>query len=238
MHIVERIKTAASRRGYTLAEIEQNLGFGVRTIYKWDKNSPSVEKVLSVANFLGVSMTWLVTGSEATQDLPASFLSRYKELSDGEKVKIEHFIEVCLCRPPEACSDVPAPPIRLPILGHASSAISIEGAELLGYTETDVPADFVLIMGDSSMNPLIVPGGYIFVRKDDPLTNGDIGIFLCNHQMICRQYLSAANTIILRPINPQFQETSYRTDEFKQIRQVGKAVFIRSDVAQTSNYLA
>lgn len=236
MHIVERIKTAASRRGYTLAEIEQNLGFGVRTIYKWDKNSPSVEKVLSVANFLGVSMTWLVTGSEAEQELPVSFLSRYRELSEEEKEKIEHFIDVCSCRPPEACADAAAHS-RLPILGRASSDMPTEGVELLGYAEADVPADFVLIMGDSSMNPLIVPEGYIFVRKDDPLTNGDIGIFLCNHQIICRQYLSAADTVILRPINPQFQEISYKTHDFKQIRQVGKAVFIHPDVAQQFNFM-
>lgn len=228
MQIVERIKAAASRHGYTLAELEQNLGFGVRTIYKWDKNSPSVEKVLSVANFLGVSMTWLVTGAETVQDLPNSFLSRYRELSDGEKEKIEHYIDVCSCRPPEACTDVRVSD-RLPILGHVSSGRATEGAELIGYADTGVPADFVLIMGDSSMDPLIAPGGYIFVRKDDPLTNGDIGIFLYNHQMICRQYLSSADAIILRPINPRFQEISYRTADFKQIRQIGKAVFIRRD---------
>ena len=59
MKMVERIKAAAARQGFTLAQLERSLGFGARTIYKWDKNLPSVDKVLAVANFLQVSFSWL-----------------------------------------------------------------------------------------------------------------------------------------------------------------------------------
>ena len=61
MSIVDRIKDAASRNGLTIPQIERELGFGNRTIYRWDKNSPSMDKVILVANLLNVSLSWLAT---------------------------------------------------------------------------------------------------------------------------------------------------------------------------------
>ena len=47
MSLVDRIKAAASEKGLTLAGIEKTLGFGNSTIRKWDKNSPSLDKVVA-----------------------------------------------------------------------------------------------------------------------------------------------------------------------------------------------
>jgi transcriptional regulator with XRE-family HTH domain len=62
MGIVSRISKCARDKGFTLAEIERACNFGANTIYRWDKNSPSLEKVLSVADLIGVSVDYLATG--------------------------------------------------------------------------------------------------------------------------------------------------------------------------------
>lgn len=98
MQLVERVKYAASQKGYTLAELEQILGFGNHTIYKWNKNSPSVEKVLAVANFLNISLTWLVTGEYESPNISHPVVKSYMALSETDKKKIGHFIEVCSCQ--------------------------------------------------------------------------------------------------------------------------------------------
>ncbi len=85
MNMVERIKTTAARQGYTLAQLERSLGFGTRTIYKWDRNLPSVDKVLAVANILQVPLSWLVTGDVGNSPLEA----RFALLSETDKEKVD-----------------------------------------------------------------------------------------------------------------------------------------------------
>lgn len=94
MKMVERIKLSAAKQGLTLAQLEQRLGFGVRTIYRWDQSSPSVDKVLAVANLLHVSLYWLVTGTYENSSQP--FAECFELLSDGDKEKIRNFMEICL----------------------------------------------------------------------------------------------------------------------------------------------
>ncbi|EYE88308.1 hypothetical protein Q428_08895 [Fervidicella metallireducens AeB] len=67
MSLVERINNAAKNKNMTLASIERELGFGQGTIRKWDKNSPSCDKVLKVANLLQININYLLTGESQEQ---------------------------------------------------------------------------------------------------------------------------------------------------------------------------
>ena len=104
MSLVDRIKLAANKNGMTLASIEKSLGFGNSTIRKWDNNSPSLDKVIATANLLNVSISWLATGNidETTKSLYIDFLNKYEKLTESDKIKIDHFIEICLMNLPES----------------------------------------------------------------------------------------------------------------------------------------
>lgn len=54
------IMNKCRERGMSLAELERQAGLANRTIYKWDESVPSVEKVLAVADVLGVTVDELV----------------------------------------------------------------------------------------------------------------------------------------------------------------------------------
>lgn len=108
MSIVDRIKYSATQNGTSIPQIERKLNFGNRTIYRWDKNSPSIDKVIAVANLLNVSLSWLATGTADDKTLNDSldtqtlhFLDNYKKLSDLDKTKIAYFMEICLIDVPE-----------------------------------------------------------------------------------------------------------------------------------------
>ena len=58
--MLTKILEKCKERGITLAELERQAGLANRTIYKWNENVPSVEKVLAVANVLGVTVDELV----------------------------------------------------------------------------------------------------------------------------------------------------------------------------------
>lgn len=96
MTVVERIKAVASERGLSLSDIERQSGLTTRTIYKWDKNSPSVDKALAVANFLNVSLNWLFTGMDENHTEGHEFMVRYELLSPSDKEKIKIFMDISL----------------------------------------------------------------------------------------------------------------------------------------------
>lgn len=58
--LVEKIKTLAKERGYTMRQIEADCNIGTRSIYNWDTSIPAVDKVKRVANYLGVTVDDLI----------------------------------------------------------------------------------------------------------------------------------------------------------------------------------
>lgn len=67
MSLKERIKQLANDRGISLPTLEAELGFGNSTIVKWDKSTPNAEKLNAVAKYFGVSMDYLLNGTELTE---------------------------------------------------------------------------------------------------------------------------------------------------------------------------
>lgn len=68
--MIERIQQKCKEKGLKISQLEKELGFGNATIRRWGESAPSVDKVLKVANFLKVSLEWLVTGKEAPDLTP------------------------------------------------------------------------------------------------------------------------------------------------------------------------
>lgn len=58
--IKNRIQILGKTKGLSLTRIENLLGFGNGTITKWDKSSPSVDKLRQVAILLNVSVDFLL----------------------------------------------------------------------------------------------------------------------------------------------------------------------------------
>lgn len=64
MSLVENLKKTCKSKGITMHELERRAGIAPNSIYKWDKNSPSVNKVNAAAAVLDVKIDDLVNGKE------------------------------------------------------------------------------------------------------------------------------------------------------------------------------
>ena len=62
--MLERIIELCKQKGMTIAELERKSGLQPRTVYKWNRSTPSVDKVLAVANALGTTVEDLSKGGE------------------------------------------------------------------------------------------------------------------------------------------------------------------------------
>lgn len=89
---VELIRTLAKQKGVSITKLEEILGFGNGTIGKWVKQSPSCDKLSSVANYLSVSIDYLYYGKEknSPSELPEEeqeCLSVFRELTRDDQMK-------------------------------------------------------------------------------------------------------------------------------------------------------
>ena len=60
MSLVKNIKSLCSNKKTSIPKLEKELGFGNGAIYNWDKNSPTLAKVIRVSNYFGVTIDFLV----------------------------------------------------------------------------------------------------------------------------------------------------------------------------------
>lgn len=58
--IYDKVKEICNRQGVSVGYVEKTAGLGNGTISKWNDSSPSVDRLVAVANVLNVSLEELV----------------------------------------------------------------------------------------------------------------------------------------------------------------------------------
>lgn len=104
MTIFERIESISKKRGMSLREVNEKAKLGTNAIYRWKKQTPSIDKVESVAKVLNVTVDYLL-GQNSTpewanrkdtldlkkflDDNDGSFTYGGDDLTDDEKEKLK-----------------------------------------------------------------------------------------------------------------------------------------------------
>lgn len=90
MEIVERIKSLCITENITIKELERIIQISNGSIRHWNEKTPSVERVLLVANYFKVSLDWLVTGKESGNLTPEEqqLIDYYRKADDRGKRSI------------------------------------------------------------------------------------------------------------------------------------------------------
>ncbi|WNW16693.1 helix-turn-helix domain-containing protein [Lactiplantibacillus plantarum] len=72
MTMFDRVKEISKKRGLTLAQLNEKVGFKQNVIYSWKTKTPSVDKVKAVADVLNVSVDYLLgnTNDNSTATKP------------------------------------------------------------------------------------------------------------------------------------------------------------------------
>ena len=99
MTIVERIQSKAKEKGITIKELEREAGLSNGIIRRWNDSSPQCNKLLIVANYLQVSLDWLVLGEENTIELSLSkteqkIINAYRAVSPDKQEAIRAILKV------------------------------------------------------------------------------------------------------------------------------------------------
>lgn len=93
MGLYENVKEAAKSKGYSINKLEKELGFARSYISKFKNITPSADKVQKIADFLGVTSEYLLTGTDDVgssltakdnRDIAKDLDSIMKKITSGE----------------------------------------------------------------------------------------------------------------------------------------------------------
>ncbi|WP_262430842.1 helix-turn-helix domain-containing protein [Paratissierella segnis] len=85
--ILDRIKLLAAKQDMTVAEVERKADIGNGVAARWNKSTPTADKLQRVADVLGTSMEYLLLGEESGENEKAKILAR--EANDLTDVQLD-----------------------------------------------------------------------------------------------------------------------------------------------------
>ncbi|EAE6190761.1 TPA: helix-turn-helix transcriptional regulator [Listeria monocytogenes] len=96
MTAFERVKKISDEQGIPISRLEDDLGFGKNSLYTWKKSSPSTDKLQKVADYLNVSVDYLLGRTDIKNPLEgledAQFLD-VEGLTSEDIAKVEGIIK-------------------------------------------------------------------------------------------------------------------------------------------------
>lgn len=96
MILYDRVRMLAEKQGLSLNDLENRLGFGQNSIYKWKSKEPASNRVREVAKFFNVSTDYLLGLSDNPKiNNDDSLLAAHiaDDVTEEELEEIKQFIE-------------------------------------------------------------------------------------------------------------------------------------------------
>jgi repressor LexA len=194
-----RIKEARKKAGLTGIQVAQMLGITPTHYYDIEngKKRAHDDLLLKLSEIFNVSVDFLL-GKENKRPL--------------EIYPVENFV-------------------RVPVLGviRAGEPIYAEqnllGYELVSEDEIDGGEYFYLrVKGDSMEDVGIFDGGFVLVRKQPVVDNGEIAVVLVNgDEATVKRFYRQNNSVILKPENPNYELQIYKPEEVTVLGKVVEA---------------
>lgn len=245
MTLLEKIRLLANQNDTDIAKLERTLGMGNGVIRRWDKASPTCDKLLKVADYFSVTIDYLLKDDISKEDATSiiyeesndcisnKIISLLKVSSDLDKERVLNYLYFVnksnhsmdcnkdMIKDSQLNYDVPSKNnnavFNIPLRGYVAAGTPIEAVENdLGTISSYSPeADFALIVNGNSMYPLINDGDYVFVKACKQLNNGDIGVFYYNRSVTCKKYFKNDSILKLISINPTYEDFTFSLEDQK-----------------------
>jgi len=202
-----------------------NYGYKVRTntIYNWEKehSQPSIQQFLALCDIYGVDdILWRFTGKHT-----GILAGLNQEGRDKAKQQVELLYQIDKFRDDHMEVNEPQRMYRLydiPVSAGTGNFLDDSGFKMIKAPEY-VPenADFALRVSGDSMFPQINDGQVIWIKEQETLNHGEIGIFVYSGDVYCKELYTDGNGAYLRSLNPEYEDIEIKEDfGFKTVGKV------------------
>lgn len=197
--ISKKLREAREAAGFTQRDIYEWLGIRQSTFSGWETGlgSPSIDVFLRLCRKYGVKdvtsyfLPSAITGKTEGY-LDPVFINKMMSLPKHSRDAVRNCLEFEYTKRMSAA----APAVRrirtIPLFTQAATAgtgnyLDDRNAELVEL-EAPEDANFAVNISGDSMEPLIHDGDIIFVRSQEELYSGEIGLFCCNGESYCKMW--------------------------------------------------
>ena len=215
MEFIDRINQLCKERKISKRQLEREAGLGAGSSSKWKTFTPNNTTMTKLANYFGVSISYLTGESEYKSEQEAMWDAQYnsKALSD-ESTRIE-----------KGC--------RIPVLGQVVAGIPIEAIEeVLDWEEipfrlAQTGEFFGLQVKGDSMSPRMQAGDVLIVKQQSDAESGDIVIAQVNGDSACvKKLLKQDDGIVLQSFNPTYAPMYFSNKDIieKPVQIIGRVI--------------
>ena len=209
------IASKLSRYGFTVSS---------KTIYNWEKGlaQPSIPIFLALCDIFGVD--------DVLYRFAGIHKGPYAGLNQAGRQKAREFIDLLFHidmyrDDPEENIDT-SRLLRLydiPVSAGTGNFLDDSGYDMIEAPDY-VPdsADFALRLYGDSMEPLFQDGQVIWVKGQDVLSSGEIGIFTYSNEVYCKKLIVDGDKTYLRSLNPEYEDIEIK--ESFGFNTIGKVV--------------
>ena len=213
--MVDRILALIKQKGLSVSAVEKQLGFGNGAIKRFSTNSPSIDKIIAISNFLNTSVEFILFGKETAQAFSEDvnkLITYYNSLNDMEKGiilgKAETLYELAAERAAEQKKEQRTEPIhatnkcltlndacKIRYYDRAASAgtgLFLDEAIAETLTVQNTPeaqqADYAIPVSGDSMEEEYHDGDIVLVKSCPCVRKGEVGIFLLDGSVYIKEY--------------------------------------------------
>jgi len=211
-------------------------GFSVKskTIYNWEKGlaQPSIPHFIALCDILDVDdVLWQFAGipkgpyaglNRTGRQKAREFIDMLFKIDDFKVLTGKGGVGIRGGRAGEnnsiASEENDAAPRLIRLYDIPVSAGGGNFLDESGYEEIEAPSyvpvavDFALRVSGDSMEPLILDGQVIWVKEQEVLDTGDIGIFSYSGDVYCKKLIADGSRAYLRSLNPSYDDIEIMED--------------------------
>ena len=202
MSFGQRLRDRRKELGLSQGELAKALGVSLSAVSNYENglNAMREDVLLRLFRVLDVEPNYMYQDSYSGRGFTCSveeerLVKTYRSLRVPGKQTMQAMAEALSTYQAELEDDRPEEKVRqIPLYrnpaaaGYASPVFG-EDFDYIGVTgETPQGAEFAVRIQGDSMEPYIHDESIVYVNRD-PLSNGDVGIFCVDGEMLCKQYV-------------------------------------------------
>lgn len=209
------------------------------SMLKRDSDQKRMEGMLKIAALLGTSIEELVLTDESLKGT-GTFTADERELVDtfrtldergksAVRALMSHEASESAPEMPKAKRLAPILPLRrLKVYDFPAAAgapLPLFSEDYIWHETNEAPkeADFGIRISGDSMEPVIRDGSIVWIKQQEALGEGQIGIFLLNGEALCKKLDRSGRRCFLVSENPRYAPIGILEND--DLRVVGKVLF-------------
>ena len=209
------------------------------SMLKRDSDQKRMEGMLRIAQILGTSIEELVLSdadfeqSDALSTAEREFIDTYRTLDARAKATLlallKHEAKEASPKEEEVKKPAFAPLLRrlkvYDFPAAAGAALPLFSEDYTWHETSSAPrdADFGVRISGDSMEPVIRDGSIVWIKQQEALGEGQIGIFLLNGEALCKKLDRSGRRCFLVSENPRYAPIGVLEND--DLRVVGRVLF-------------